>query len=83
MSTLNKKNKQQQSKESRAKKCERIIARFNDPSKPLSTNDFKAMLFFCLLDAYTNGDQASVSNKHVTTMYFLWEILDEIEGVSP
>ena len=66
-------------KDSYTRGCSRIIHQFNDPSKPISTWDFKTLLFFCLHDAYLHGDESSMTDRHLATIYFLWDILDQIE----
>ena len=62
MQTLNNQTNDQSETESFAEGCERIIGKFNDPSMPINTWDFKTMLFFCLLDAHTHRDESMVTD---------------------
>ena len=39
------------------------------------------MLFYCLHDAYMHRDDSSVNDEHVASMYYLWEILKEIDDL--
>lgn len=57
-----------------------IVQRFNDPSLPLSTNDFRKLIFRALSDAYNHKDDTTVRADEVSTMYYLWEILDDIDA---
>ncbi len=62
--------------------CIAIIQMFNhNPLAPLEVSDFKAMLFACLVDAYTNKRNSIFQDYHLNTMYHLWEILCKIEGL--
>lgn len=64
-----------------AEKCISIIRKFNNPTQPLSTGDFKSMLFACLHDAYVHREDSMVDDDHIATMYFLWHILHEVEDL--
>ncbi|HEX9650162.1 MAG TPA: hypothetical protein VGA21_06355 [Cyclobacteriaceae bacterium] len=64
-----------------AEKCITIVKKFFDPSIPLSTLSFKNMLFCGLHDAYMHRDDSSVNDEHVASMYYLWEILKEIDDL--
>lgn len=63
-----------------AERCRQIVAKFYDPTLPLNVSDFKVLLFNCLHDAYTHKAKDSiVTEEDVSTMYFMWEILEEVE----
>jgi len=57
-----------------------IVQRFNDPSIPISTNDFRRLIFRALHDAYNHHETSLIRPDELDSMYYLWEILDEVDA---
>lgn len=63
-------------------KCFEIVKKFSDRIVPIDVSDFRHMLFLCLHDAYIMKNAACVQEGEVTTMYYLWDILNEVEALN-